>query len=225
MKCELAIQNIDQYFNEGLVKLNPETIEHLSGCHDCNLYLEEQKKAKQTLDHIINFEPVLKDPDGLTDDIMKGLKDDASKGEAELKVNPTSLFQNIFFRRVLSAAAIILFALFVYEQYLVLDKVNRLEIKYKNVSKTKPAKSDTYNYNSWEFRVLRNYNHIKANNKDLIEMINSLGSNVSLSELVSGHSGKYAFETREIIGLYRQKELSPSLQEYITTLKQHRYEN
>jgi len=225
MKCKLAIQNIDQYFNEDLAQLNPEIIEHLSVCPDCNLYFEKQKNANQVLARIINFEPALKDQGKLTDDIMKGLEEDVTKTNSGLTMNPTSLFQNVIFRRALSAAAILLFSLFVYEQYLVLDKVNRLETQYRNIPTNRALMNDTQIYKSWESRILKNYNHIKSNNTELIEMINSLGNNVSLSDLVSMQSGKYAFETREILEFYRQQENSSILKEYITTQKQNRHEN
>ena len=224
MKCELAIKNIDQYFNEALVKLDPETIEHLSGCHNCTLYFDEHKKAQEILTHLINFEPVLKEPAGLTDDIMKSLGD-TTTDHAGNKAYSVNIFRNIIFRRVLSAAAIILFVLFVYEQFLVLDKVNRLEKRFNLASKFSSTKKDIQIYHSWEFRMLKNYNHIKAHHQEMIILLNSFGKQATLSEMMKRSPGKYAGDTREIIELYKQKMLSPLLEEYLTSPKQNRHEN
>jgi len=174
MKCENVIQKIDQYFDEGLLELDPETRKHLAECTDCNMHFMAQKKANELVSHIIEFEPVLNDPSGLTDDIMVSLP----SLESEKKVKPVAIFQNKVFRLSLSAAAIILFALFFFEQYLVLDKISRLETQYQNIPEAKFGRQDMNTFNSWGIRKLRNINHLKANNKELLEKISSVANNI-----------------------------------------------
>ena len=178
MKCEIAIQNIDQYFNKELGELDPETTQHLAGCMDCNMHFMAQKKAKELVTRIIDFEPVLSDPSGLTDDIMMALGDASAVPETNKNIKPAGIFQNVFFRWSLSAAAIILFALFGFEQYLVLDKINRLETQYQNIPEAKFSRQDMNTFNSWGIRKLRNINHLKANNKELFEKISSVTNNI-----------------------------------------------
>ena len=178
MKCENVIQNIDQYFDEGLVELDPETRKHLAECTDCNMHFMAQKKANELISHIIEFEPVLNDPSGLTNDIMGALPDSGTESVINKKIRHIAIFQNAIFRWSLSAAAVILFSLFAFEQYLFLDKINRLETQYQNVSEAKFSRKDMNAFNSWGIRKLRNFNHLKANNKELFEKISSVSNNI-----------------------------------------------
>lgn len=178
MKCEIVIQNIDQYFCKGLAKLDAETRQHIASCHDCNLHFTKQKSAGDVVKRIADFEPVLKDPASLTNDIMKGLPDADKAPETTKKITPVSIFKSIHLRRALSAAAIILFAVFGVEQYLVLDKINRLETQYQNVPEAKFSRKNLSTLKSWEIRTLRSFNHIKTNKKELFEKINSMANNI-----------------------------------------------
>jgi hypothetical protein len=174
MKCENAIQNIDKFFGGWLGELDPETSTHLEACRDCKRHFMAHDKASELIKRIRNFEPTLSDAPGLTDDIMGSLTDP----ESEKKVKHVTIIHNRIFRFSLSAAAVILFALFGFEQYLVLDKINRLETQYQNVSKENIGGKNSPMYNAWEIRTLKNYNHLKANNKELFQKISSMANNI-----------------------------------------------
>jgi len=215
MKCEIVIEKIDQYFFEGLEDLDAGTKQHLESCRDCNLHFINQKSAGDVVRRIADFEPLLNDPAGLTEDIMMGISDAEQASDTIKKITPLSIFKNVSFRRALSAAAIILFAVFGVEQYMVLDKINRLENQAQNASAKKtPVR------NAWEFKILRNFNQAKSTNKELIQKLNKLGNNVALSDIISGYPGKTAYSPEELFReLYDQKEFSPLMRKYLSTIK------
>jgi len=220
MKCEIVIQYIDRYFLEELDELDVDTRQHLESCHDCNLHFINQKSAGDIVKRIAEFEPVLIDPAGLTDDIMMGLSDAEQAPETVKKTTPGGIFNSIHLRRALSAAAIILFAVFSVEQYMVLDKINRLEIQAQKTSANKASAKKLRVHNAWEFQFLKNFNQAKSTNKELINKITRLGNNVAISNIISGSPGKYADSPEELLReLYDQKEFSPLMRKYLSTIK------
>ena len=174
MKCEVAKQNIDQYFKEGFGELDPETRQHLISCSDCNMYFTTHNKAKELVTRIRDFEPVLSDPSGLTDDIMMALSDSATVPEADKKIKASAIFQSAIFRRSLSAAAIILFALFGFEQYLVLDKINKLEQQNQTITAEYGIHANIRMYYSPETKFLSKYNHVIRNKNAFLNKVNTL---------------------------------------------------
>lgn len=174
MKCEKAIQNADKYFSEWGGELDSETRHHLSSCQNCKLHFLACEKANGLITKIRDFEPELSDPSGLTDDIMGRLPE----AENEKKVGHMAIFQNTIFRWSLSAAAIILFALFGYEQFVVLDKINQLETQFQKVSEKKSGNKNMRIYRAWEIRVIKNFSSIKANNRGLLKKFNSVANNI-----------------------------------------------
>jgi len=211
MNCETARLNIDQYFDEKIREMDLELSQHLKNCDDCNNYYDDCKKAGELVTHIRDFEPALSDPTNLTGDIMMGIEARSAKSEHDKKIIPFYVFQNVTFRRLLSAAAVILFFVFGYEQYLVLDKINCLEIQYQKVSESRNNM-----YNSWETSTLKKYNYIKTNNKELIKKINSMGNNVLLLKIASGYQDNNKFVPEELYrDLYTQKECSSLIKKFI----------
>ena len=178
MKCEIVIQNIDRYFFGELDELDVNTRQHLASCRDCNLHFINQKKAGDVVNRIADFEPILIDPTGLTDDIMDALPDSVTESETGKRTSHIAIFQHAFFRWSISAAAVVLFSLFAFEQYLVLDKINQLETQYQNVPEAKFSRKGMKTLNSWEIRTLRSFNHVKTNNMELFEKINSMANNI-----------------------------------------------
>lgn len=79
--------------------------------------------------------PILKDPGGLTDDIMNAISKTAkvtshqSKKSSEIPVI-------IIIRRLLAAASVCLFLVFGYEEYVVVDKISRLEEQCSAISQS-----------------------------------------------------------------------------------------
>ena len=216
MKCEKVKQHIDQYFMEGFMELDPDTGLHIERCQDCQMYFKSHKKAKYLITNLHDFEPVLIDPEGLTEDIMEAVGNSTTHLDTIDKVKPANIFQNVIFRRLLSAAAIILFALFGFEQYLVLDKINRLETQYQNISGNRFSGDDGRIYRSWETRTLRNFNQLKTNNRELFKKISTINNNILLSEITSDKDWKLNSETKDFYReLYKHKESSSLLHIYI----------
>jgi len=123
------------------------------------------KKMNNLISTVKNTEAELKDPVSLTEDIMLAVGDGSNNKNEHPFSKTVILFRNRNFRRLLSAAAVILFMVFTYEQYVVLDKVNRLEKQHLNAGI----------YNSWELRTTQNFNHIKHGNKNVFYVIRMMG--------------------------------------------------
>ena len=95
MKCVIVRQNIDRYFYEKPGDLDTQIKEHLDACQDCNMYFREHEKAREVISRIATYEPILKDPSGLTDDIMTGLSDSERTQEPANKMTPVTIFKSI----------------------------------------------------------------------------------------------------------------------------------
>jgi hypothetical protein len=118
-------------------------------------------RIEKLIGTVKNTEADLKDPASLTDDIMSGLTDRGRKPGSR----HVGIFQHVAFRRFISAAAIILFSVFAFEQFIILDKINRLEESRQNP----PEKA------GWEMRTVMKYQDIKANHKTIFDIVESLG--------------------------------------------------
>jgi hypothetical protein len=88
----------------------------------------EKKNKIGDLDRLVyglrQKDPVLKDPDELTDTIMTAIRDVPrvpGKGPRQNRL--------IIVQRLLAAASVCLFLVFGYEQYFVIDKVRKLEMQ------------------------------------------------------------------------------------------------
>ena len=88
----------------------------------------EKKNKIRDLDQLVSGlrqkEPVLKDPDELTDRIMMAIRNVP-------RVSGQAPRQNrlIMLQRLLAAASVCLFLVFGYEQYFVVDKIGKLEMQ------------------------------------------------------------------------------------------------
>ena len=91
MKCEKVKQHIDQYFIENLRELDPDTGLHIDGCYDCRMYFQTHEKAEELITDLHEFEPVLIDPEGLTEDIMMALDNAATTLEPGDKITPANI--------------------------------------------------------------------------------------------------------------------------------------
>jgi hypothetical protein len=86
---------------------------------------ESTKLAEDLIDRIRRREPVLRDPDGLTDNIMAMLGD---KKTARLTTSDRQRGKAIIIiQRLLAAASVCLLLVFGYEEYVLVDKISRLE--------------------------------------------------------------------------------------------------
>jgi hypothetical protein len=94
--------------------------QHIDICSSCSQAYKDALKAREIMDLVRRLEPVLKDPDELTDNIMFAIRQNPQK----------TAFVPLFLQRLLAAASVALFLLFGYEQYDVVKKVTALEIKF-----------------------------------------------------------------------------------------------
>ena len=81
-------------------------------------------------------EPILKDPEGLTEDIMNAIRENPMQNNFDNPEKPGKLPVIIVLRRLLAAASVCLFLLFGYEEYVVVDKISRLEKQNAAISQS-----------------------------------------------------------------------------------------
>lgn len=170
MNCQNARELIENHFEQRAEKPDAALRDHLRECPDCYNIYTGYKKLENITETIRTNNPKLNDPSGLTDDIMEMI-DEVSKNENLVKKNlKRSFLDHIAFRRSIAAAAVLLFALFSFEQYIVLDKVNSLEQKLQLTGKSNP---------SWERQTIIKYNRLRDNNKAWIKNVTSIQEKLS----------------------------------------------
>jgi len=167
---------------------------------------------KNIIEHIRNQKPVLINPEQLTDDILAVINDVA--------VNPdqTRLSQRnkkiVSFQRIFAAAAVFLILIFGAEQYLVLDKIIKLEKQAAVISskKLQPVgltmivnSRAVPGFNATEISVLQDIVNKQAGVLKPNEMLAMLDSyDISL------------FQKRKLVQLVSMNALSPLLKKNIT---------
>lgn len=80
--------------------------------------------------------PVLKNPGGLTDDIMKAISENPEQDQPGQMKKSGELPVLILVRRLLAAASVCLFLAFGYEEYVVVEKISRLEKQSSAISQS-----------------------------------------------------------------------------------------
>jgi len=128
-----------------------------------------QDRAERIIRLARQHQPELKDARKLTDDIMASLKD--TPVSSNITGKDRNILFSINFRRMLAAAAIILLGVLGYEQYLVLDKINRLEIQLEKVAREQGPVNKSLFISSWETKTMMNFRKIKDNNRSLAEKV------------------------------------------------------
>jgi hypothetical protein len=81
-------------------------------------------------------QPILKNPEGLTEDIMKAIRDNSQESKSIKTEKPGEFRAIIILRRLLAAASVCLFLVFGYEEYVVVDKISRLEKQNAAISQS-----------------------------------------------------------------------------------------
>ncbi|MCX6303588.1 MAG: hypothetical protein NT040_01340 [Bacteroidetes bacterium] len=122
MNCREATELIDRIIFEDVPE-NAGLQHHLDACQSCSQAFSDALKARGVMDMVRGLEPVLGDPDGLTDDIMSAIGQGPSK---------TAYFP-LLLQRMLAAASVAIFLLFGYEQYVVVTKVSKLEMQFSQI--------------------------------------------------------------------------------------------
>lgn len=126
MNCEKVQERIDaMIFNSG-VQPDQYIQSHLKTCEECSSYYQEAIKERQLLKGISNLEPVLYDPERLTDSIMQSIINEPSEQQKHT-------FNIKLLIRLLAAAVIALLLTLGIEQYIVLNKMLILETELGKV--------------------------------------------------------------------------------------------
>ena len=98
---------------------------------------EENSRMVENLVAVVRSRtPILKNPEGLTDDIMKAIRENSSKYNFGKTKNSGGSPVIIILQRLLAAASVCLFLLFGYEEYVVVEKISRLEKQNTAISRS-----------------------------------------------------------------------------------------
>jgi len=134
MECKPIIEKIDQFIFEDDKCLDSDILNHIESCISCKLHYENAIETKNVFRAISNTQPVLEDPKKLTEDILRNLDNPLYDDSNRINKNKSQAQVLQMFQRFLVAASILLLAVFGVEQYLVVDKVIKLEQKMSTVS-------------------------------------------------------------------------------------------
>ena len=136
MKCSNAREEIERLVYEGIPYSSDETDLHVNTCPLCSRHLEEIRMVAGKIATLRRREPVLEDPAGLTESIMNSIGDGSAGNLLQTIPKTGKLPAIIIMQRLLAAASVLLILLFGYEQYVVVDKIGRLEKQNAAVSKS-----------------------------------------------------------------------------------------
>ncbi len=131
MNCELIREKIDQLVFEKNELTRAEVSGHIETCNSCKAYYEESMAANKIIE-VIQKEPCLHDPAGLTNNILTVI-DEVEQTPKSTKINNNGKIIRLI-RRTLAAASVSLMIIFGVEQYIVLDKIIKLEDAASNIS-------------------------------------------------------------------------------------------
>jgi len=121
MNCDFVKEKIYERVYSNTKALDNEVIRHIDDCPDCNDYYEECQSAKKFSALLNQRQPVLNDPQKLTDDILDAI----NELETEKKSESSTVFLTV--KRLLAAASVCLMIVFGYEHYVVVEKLIKLE--------------------------------------------------------------------------------------------------
>jgi len=95
---------------------------------------ENARLVEKLIAEVRGREPVMKNPEELTEDIMNAIQGiPAGSGSVRIK-KTTELPAVIILRRLLAAASVCLFLVFAYDEYVVVDKISSLEKQCSAIS-------------------------------------------------------------------------------------------
>lgn len=128
-----------------------------------------RERANRILRMLKEYDPEIKYPGKLTDEILGSIADVAQLNEAGSKKTNKMILLNINFRRLVAAAAILLLGILGYEQYIILNRINQLEIQLEEAAVKKGAANSSPFTQTWETRAIANFRKIKDSNRSLAE--------------------------------------------------------
>ncbi|RLD58753.1 MAG: hypothetical protein DRJ05_07510 [Bacteroidetes bacterium] len=120
---------------------------HIEDCESCKAYFDENLKTKRIIE-LAQKEPELQNPENLTNSILDAIDDVKQIPEQHLNIaNPKTIR---LIRKTLAAASISLMLIFTVEQYMVFDKISKLEEYVSEVPNQHKNRSfkNIFRYNS-----------------------------------------------------------------------------
>ncbi len=122
MNCTDAIEILDRMIFED-VPADAGLRQHIDTCSSCSQAYADALKAREVMKLVRRSEPVLRDPEELTSNIM-----------AFIPERPEKTFTiPLLLTRLLVAASVATFFLFGYEQYDIVKKVSSLEVQFSEI--------------------------------------------------------------------------------------------
>ncbi len=123
MKCELIKQKIDELVFDNN-EISAEAVsKHIVECNSCQIHFHESEAAKPLVE-MLKGEPELHNPVELTNSILSAIEDVAQI--PEVTTNRHNKIIHLV-RRSLAVASVGLILIFGIEQYIVFDKIQKLE--------------------------------------------------------------------------------------------------
>ena len=130
MNCDFIKGKIYEWIYNDVHQLDDEQIQHIADCVDCKTYYQDCQKAKKITALLSQKEPILINPQKLTSNILDSLDESGpEKHSVRFRIFNTS-------KRILAAAAVFLIFVFAYEQYIIIDKMIKLEEQMSEVTAT-----------------------------------------------------------------------------------------
>jgi hypothetical protein len=134
MKCSHVRIEIDRMVYEGGPEPGSEIYRHIGSCSSCTRYLEESRLAAGKIAGIRHMEPILENPEDLTENIMKAISGSSKENIFKITGKRGKLPFIIILQRLLAAASVCLFMVFAYEEYILVDKISLLEKQHAAIS-------------------------------------------------------------------------------------------
>ena len=131
MTCELIREEIDKLIFEKDEKVFEEVSRHIESCNSCKSYFEENIPAKNVI-RLLQEEPDLRDSKDLTNSILAAIDNIEQIPESKKNNSNPKIIQII--RMSLAAASISLLIVFGIEQYILFDKISKMEEYVSNIS-------------------------------------------------------------------------------------------
>jgi hypothetical protein len=136
MKCSNVRKEIDRWIYQYEPDPGAEMHRHIESCKACARYLEETRLAAGKIAGLRRREPVLQNPEGLTDDIMKAIRVDLKENHIKIAEKSGKYRGIIILRQLLAAASVCFFLVFGYEEYIVVNKISNLEKQHATISQS-----------------------------------------------------------------------------------------
>jgi hypothetical protein len=136
MKCSNVRKEIDRMVYHPDPVHDVEINHHIDSCKDCARYLEETRLVAGRIAGLSRRVPVLKNPERLTEEIMKAIRENPKISYLSMTEKSGKSPVIIILLRFLAAASVCLFLVFAYEEYVVVDKISRLEKQNAAISQS-----------------------------------------------------------------------------------------